>query len=151
MGQFKQGYYQPKNPNKCVLTEQSLDSKGNFYRSSWEKRAMMFFDIHPGIVKWSSEPFSIPYFNSVKNKVSNYYIDFFVETSNGKKFLVEVKPKKETIPPVYPKKKTPKGIANYNTAILTYTVNLAKWEAAKKFCEEKGLEFMILTEDNIFN
>jgi hypothetical protein len=150
MVKFKQGYYEPKNPEKCILTKESLDSKGNMFRSSWELRAMRFFDLHPGILKWSSEPFGLEYFNPVKGKVSKYFIDFYCETQTGEKFLVEVKPFKETIKPKIPKNQTPKSLEVYQSAIATFAVNTAKWDAAKKFCENKGIKFLILTEKEIF-
>lgn len=148
---FKQGYYVPRNPEKCILTKESLDSKGNFFRSSWEYHAMKFFDIHPGIIQWSSEPFAISYWHPIKQKQARYFIDFFIKTKNEVKFLVEVKPKKEVSAPIMPKKQTEKSMESYKNAVETYLINQSKWEAAKKFCEEKGFKFLILTEEDLFN
>lgn len=147
---FKQGYYQPVNPNKCLITAESLDSKGNFFRSSWELRAMKFFDIHPGILEWASEPFGISYFHPIKQKMARYYIDFYIRTKDDIKFLVEVKPKKEVNKPIMSKKQNEKTLKNYQDQVVTYLINQAKWDAAKKFCEEKGFKFLILTENEIF-
>lgn len=158
-GGLKQGYYTPRNPDKCVLTEGSLDNKGNFYRSGWERKFMQWADLNPAVVRWSSEPFSIPYINEVKRaeclaqgrpyKGSSYYIDFYIQTINQEEFLVEVKPYAETQPPKEPKKKTEKAMNNYKKAIQTYIVNQAKWEAAEAFAKEKGVKFIIITEKEL--
>jgi hypothetical protein len=33
--------------------------------------------------------------------------------------------------------------------VLTYCKNRAKWEAAKDWCEDRRMEFLILTEDHL--
>lgn len=158
-GSLKQGYFNPKYPNKCILTEGSLDNKGNFYRSGWERKFMQWADLNPNVVSWSSEPFSIKYWSAVKEaqvlasgrmyKGSNYYIDFYIKTSNDEEFLVEVKPRKECQPPVPPRKKTEKSLATYNKALMTYEINQSKWKYARAFAEEKGVKFIIITEDDL--
>lgn len=158
-GGLKQGYYNPKNPEKCVLTEGSLDKKGNFYRSGWEKKFMQWADMNPNVLTWSSEPFSIKYFSEIKQaqamasgrqyRGSNYYIDFYIKTINCEEFLVEVKPFKETQPPKEPKKKTEKALFNYKKAMATYMINQAKWDAAREFAKEKGVKFIIITEKEL--
>jgi hypothetical protein len=32
---------------------------------------------------------------------------------------------------------------------LTYIQNMAKWEAAKKWCKKRGFEFTVLTEKEL--
>lgn len=34
-------------------------------------------------------------------------------------------------------------------SVATYQVNLAKWEAAKKYCVKMGWEFKIVTEEEL--
>ena len=34
---------------------------------------------------------------------------------------------------------------------LTYSINTAKWNAAKEFCAKHDWEFVILTEKELFN
>lgn len=158
-GGLKQGYFIPRHPEKCILTEGSLDNKGNFYRSGWEKKFMQWADGNPNVVSWSSEPFSIKYWSAVKEaqaiengriyKGSNYYIDFYIKTINDEEFLVEVKPKKECTPPVMPRKKTEKAMMSYKKALMTYEINQAKWKYARAFAEEKGVKFIIITEDDL--
>lgn len=159
-GSLKQGTYIPRNPDKCVITEQAnFDGKKNYYRSGWERKFMQWADMNPAVVRWSSEPFSIPYYSEAKAaecmasgrpyKGSNYHIDFYIETINGEEFLVEVKPYSETLPPKEPKKKTEKSMMNHNKAIQTYLINQDKWKAARAFAESKNIKFIIITEKEL--
>jgi hypothetical protein len=45
-----------------------------------------------------------------------------------------------------PKKTGKKSDKTFLNEVLTYEKNKAKWNAAKKWCQDKGLSFMILTE-----
>ena len=58
----------------------------------------------------------------------------------------EVKPYKETKEPRVSRKITKK----YIREVTTYGTNRAKWVAATKFCEDKGWEFKIITENLIY-
>lgn len=146
---LKQGIYIPVFPEKWVLTESSLDSGKIKYRSSWEKKFCVFADYNPQILKVSSESVIVPYYNPVKERMARYYIDFMIKTVD-KVFLVEVKPRAECNPPKPGKYQTPKSEATYRRAIETYAVNQAKWEAAEKFATERGAQFIIITEDDLF-
>ena len=33
--------------------------------------------------------------------------------------------------------------------VKTFAINQAKWKSAREFCEDKGMEFKIFTEDHI--
>ena len=55
------------------------------------------------------------------------------------------KPKKQTKPPNVENKKT----AAYKRDALTFAKNRAKWDAAEDFCEDRQMNFMILTEDHL--
>jgi hypothetical protein len=147
---FKQGFYDPKYPEKWIITE-SFDTKGKGikYRSSWERKFMVFADMNPDIIRVNSEGVVVPYYNPVKEKMSRYYIDFMIQNKKGKVFLVEVKPMKEVLPPQPPRTKTEKSMMNYQKAICTYAVNQAKWEAAREFSAQKGAEFIIITEKEL--
>ena len=59
--------------------------------------------------------------------------------------LIEVKPKKQTIPPE-PKKRITKQYVN---EVVTYGVNQAKWKAAEEFCLDRGWEFRVMTEEHL--
>ena len=60
--------------------------------------------------------------------------------------LLEVKPAAQTKPPATPKRRTKR----YISEVMTYGVNEAKWKAAKEFCDDKGWEFRIITEAELF-
>ena len=67
-----------------------------------------------------------------------------VKEANGKikKYIIEIKPLRQTQPPVAGKKKKQTLI----TEALTYEKNLAKWRAAEEWCADRMLEFKIITE-----
>lgn len=148
-----QGWYKIINTEKFIkpIDEHMKSFKdGNVnYKSSLELKTIKYCDYNKHIVKWSLEPFAIKYIKPTDGKVHRYYIDFFIEFSTGDKFLVEIKPKSETIPPKKPRKKTDKAVFRYQQALQTYSVNCAKWEYAKKFAEEKGIKFIILTDEEL--
>jgi hypothetical protein len=122
--------------------------------SSWEERFFQFCDFNPAVKKWSSEPFPIPYFNELDQKVHNYYVDLYMEYQDSggkiKKVLVEIKPLKETMMPKKPAKKTPRSEANYDKAVGTFLINQAKWASAKAFCDKNCIDFKIITEKELF-
>lgn len=143
----KQGYYEPKFPEKWIITEAfDMKGKGIKYRSSWEHRFCQFADFNPDIVRVNSEGVVVPYYNPVKERMARYFIDFAIENRKGTIFMVEVKPFHETQPPKLPKSRTEKTMLNYQKALATYAVNQAKWEAAREYAAEKGAKFVIITE-----
>ena len=140
---YKQGYYTPKKPEKYVG-----DLKNIYFRSGWELKLMLFFDMSSRVKRWSSEPFAIKYMNKLDNKIHRYYIDFYLEL-DSKKFLIEVKPEHEVLKPkAISEKASFKKIQNYNRSCETYIRNMSKWEAAKAFCDKNGFIFKIFTEDD---
>jgi len=151
MAKFKQGFYQPANLHKYIQPHDKHMNKGPIpeYRSGWELIFMKFCDSNPMIIKWCTEPFAISYISPKDNKSHRYYVDGFIEWENGAKFLVEIKPKKQCFPPKTPKKQTPRNMQRYQEDILTFMINQAKWEAARKFATERGLKFIILTEKEL--
>lgn len=138
------GRFFPKNPNKY-----RGDVTNIWYRSLWERRTMDWLDTKDFVVEWSSEELVIPYISPMDNKYHRYFPDFVakIKTREGiKKFVIEVKPEKQTKPPEKGKRATKKLI----TEIATWGVNEAKWKAALEFCRDRGWEFRILTEKEIF-
>jgi hypothetical protein len=141
---YRQGIYTCKFPEKY---------KGNknlvIFRSGWELKAMRFFDLNPNIIEWSSEEIIIPYQNPLTGRISRYFVDFNVtmRDKNGeiKKFLIEVKPFSQTLPPVQKNKKA-KSLM-YQQA--EYVKNQAKWQAAEAFCASHNSTFVILTEKHL--
>lgn len=114
-------------------------------RSSWETMFANWCDKNPSIIKWSSEETIIPYRCPTDNKVHRYFVDFKIKLNTDKIYLVEVKPSKQTMPPVFPGKQTQR----YLIESLTYIKNEAKWAAAKEYCKDRGWEFKIITEKEL--
>lgn len=140
---FKQGTFIPKNPTKYIGSLVEL-----FYRSSWERRCMVWFDENTAIIGWNSEGLKIQYLYPVDSKWHTYHVDFLVKmkTKSGeiKTYAIEVKPYKETLPP-----RKSKNQARLLLETQTYIKNQCKWEAAKEFCSKQGVQFIVLTEKDL--
>lgn len=63
------------------------------------------------------------------------------------KYLIEIKPKKQTMKPTTHGNKKRSTVLHENA---TYIVNMAKWQAAQDWCDKRGYKFQILTEDHLF-
>ena len=52
---------------------------------------------------WASEEFCIPYISPLDNKRHRYYPDFLIQVKEAdgklKKYVIEIKPKKQTVEP----------------------------------------------------
>jgi len=144
---WKQGKYTASNIDKYKGTLPII------YRSSWERRVFFFLDNHPSIIEWGSESIIIPYLNQVDGKMHRYYIDvnFIINDKDGnqKRYIVEIKPFDQTIPPKAPKKRTPKAMQRYNLAMLAYQKNQDKWRAAEAWAKNNGYIFSIWTEKTL--
>ena len=133
------GRYIPANPKKYKGDPQNI-----IYRSLWERKFMVYCDTSKAILEWGSEEIIIPYISPVDGKRHRYYPDFYVK-SKGKKYIVEVKPLRQTKEPKTQKKVTKK----YINEVVTWSVNNAKWKAATEFCKDYNMEFMIITEKEL--
>lgn len=136
---FHKRKYQPMFPEKYVG-----DPSNVVMRSSWETRFAIWCDKNPQIKKWSSEETVVPYVSPVDGRPHRYFVDFKIQTSNGKTYLVEIKPKHQTLPPQGTRK-----TKRYLTEVSTYLVNQAKWESAIRYARERNWEFIVLTEDDL--
>lgn len=138
------GKFKPTNVGKYLG-----DPTNIIYRSSWEFKMMRHLDTHPQVVKWSSEEIIIPYKSPIDGRRHRYFPDFFVKQINSKgieeSILIEVKPKNQTAPPERSSKITKK----YLNEVATWGVNQAKWEAASRYCKEKGWKFIVMTEKEL--
>jgi hypothetical protein len=109
--------------------------------------------MHPNILEWASESVIIPYLYQIDNKMHRYYIDvnFTINDKNGdqKRYIIEIKPYEQTLPPKQPKNKNSKALMRYNTAMLTYQKNQDKWTAARAWAKKKGYIFDIWTEHTL--
>jgi hypothetical protein len=110
---------------------------------------MRWADLNPNVLSWGSESVVIPYQNPLTGRVSRYFVDFNVtmRDKNGelKKFLIEIKPYSQTIPPVQKNRKT-KSLMRQQAE---YIKNQAKWQAAQSFSESRGYTFTIITEKQL--
>jgi hypothetical protein len=137
--------YVPKNPQKYIGKYPIL------VRSSWERLFFQWCDANWAIDKWSSESIEIKYqdpttLHKGKPAVRRYYPDVYLETG-GRKYLIEIKPYRETRPPR-------RGKKSKNTLMereIMYARNAAKFKAASAYCKKMGMEFKILTEKELFN
>ena len=138
------GRYRPSNPKKY-----RGDSSNIIYRSLWERKFMVYCDNHSKILEWGSEEIALPYRSPIDNKIHRYYPDFYIKVkeTNGeiKRYIIEIKPKKQTVEPKVKKRKT-KG---YIYEVYEYARNQAKWKAAQEFCKDRMWEFKVLTEDEL--
>jgi hypothetical protein len=137
MAKYLQGRFSPKNPEKY-----QGDASNIIYRSSWELKFMRRCDSDSNIVEWSSEETVIPYISPMDGRIHRYFPDFKVKTVQGKTLLVEIKPRVYTQEPKKPKKITKRFI----NELATYSINKAKWKYAKEYCEDRKMEFVVLTE-----
>lgn len=132
-----------------------LGNKNPSYRSSWESRFCYYLDHDSSVKKWGYECLEIPYFNAIDKKVHRYYPDFYFEEidkdGKARKFVIEVKPSNQTQPPQQPKNNNGKANKRYVYEAYAFVKNQCKWEAAKKFCQDKGFEFMVITEKELFS
>lgn len=134
------GKYRPKNPSKY-----EGDPGKVTYRSLWERNAFRWCDDNSKIRSWSSEEVIIPYRCKTDNKIHRYFMDLKITFENGSTYLIEIKPKKETVPPNSGRKKTQR----YLTEVLTYTKNMSKWEAASVYATQRGWTFEVWHEDTL--
>jgi len=142
MGQSIKSRYVPSYPEKYLG-----DSNNIICRSSWERKFCRWCDLNENIISWGSEEIHIKYYDPVKKRVRNYFPDFIIKVKERdgkiKKYIIEVKPKKQTVPPK-PRSRTTKSYIN---EVYTYATNQAKWKAAEEFCKDRMIEFKIITED----
>lgn len=128
-GRFKRGFYKPLNEEKYKQPFDNYMNKGEFpeYRSSWELKLMKYLDNSNEVEYWTAEPFHIPYISPKDGKQHRYFPDFLVKFKDGRKVLIEVKPQSQWGDPI----------------------NRAKWEQAKKFCEEHLMEWRVMGEKEL--
>lgn len=88
------------------------------YRSSWEMEFMRILDASEEVVRWAYEFDTIPY--AYEGKQRKYVPDFLVELKDGRRVIVEVKPK----------------------SLRRITRNEAKRTAAMEFCDKNSMTYM---------
>lgn len=145
MRRSRQGFFRPKHPDKYLGNPANI-----VYRSSWEYRFFRYCDLTPGVVKWASEEFNIPYRSPVDGQGHRYFPDVYVQVKAAdgslKHWVVEIKPKAQTVPPKQRRRST-----KFLNEMATYAINQAKWKAAVAYCQQRGWQFLVLTEDHLFD
>lgn len=162
----KQGYYKIQHPEKYVG-----DPNLVIYRSSWEHSFCRWCDFSPSIIRWSSEPIRIPYYdriskleelkkqgldpNNPKNWTVKYYnTDFWIEVDKGdnvtQKMFIEIKPSGKLKKPHPPQEGAPlKEVRRFNMAAKEYIINEAKYAAMKAWAEKHDAKFYVFTEETL--
>ena len=134
------GRYKPKNIKKYEGNVSSIK-----YRSLWERQVMRWLDSNPSVIGWNSEEVVVRYRCKTDGKIHRYFTDLFIRMKDGKCFLIEIKPKNQTVPPKQKSRKSKK----YLREVMTYAKNISKWEAATEFANRNGMTFQIWNEDTI--
>lgn len=136
--------FRPRNPNKYRGNPTNI-----ICRSSWERVMCKWCDDNDSVLKWASEEVRIRYYDPVSKKNRTYFPDFWIRVrrSDGLIYeeIIEVKPQRQVDgPPIRPKRKT----RSWYNEVATYATNQAKWISASQFCEDNGMNFRLLTEQN---
>lgn len=142
MARAAKGPFHPQNPSKYTGDYPII------FRSSWEREFMNYCDNHPEVLEWASEPHKIPYKNPLKAEPNNqtvYIPDFLVTylTKGGNKStkLIEIKPMHEAAA----------AHARTNKDAMERMRNEAKWGAAAQWAERRGIDFIVLTEAELYS
>jgi hypothetical protein len=134
------GLYRPTNPKKYVGNTKQI-----VYRSLLERRFMRYCDLNDDILNWASEELPIRYYNPLDKKYHRYFPDFIIKTTNDDKFIIEIKPSRQIEKPKTPKRKT----KSYMRESFNYIKNQAKWQAARKYCDDMNMKFKLITEKDL--
>jgi hypothetical protein len=133
------GPFTPQFPEKYTGTYPII------FRSSWELEFMRYCDQHPGVMEWASEPIKIPYQNPLNGKQTVYIPDFLVTYMNAggnpSTKLIEIKPMHEAM----------ESHARNGVDVAIRTKNEAKWGAATQWAGRRGIDFLVLTEAELYN
>ena len=155
---YKQGLFIPNNKDKII----KLNSQGGlYYRSGLEQKMMIYLDNNSKIVHWGAEHLRIPYQKTewisekqeFKTTEHSYYPDFYYELQREdgsvSRVVAEVKPSSETMEPRLKDNPTTKQLKNFEYALKMYNKNLSKWKYMIEYCERKGFQFIIITEQHL--
>jgi hypothetical protein len=141
---YLQGLYQLRNPQKYKGDPTCIT-----YRSSWELKVFQKLDNSPSVLEWASESITIPYNDKASGRLRRYFPDIWVKIKSIdgkiKTMIVEIKPKREAQPP----ERGTKTEKRFLRECLTYAKNISKWEAAGRYCKQRGWEFRLLTEEEL--
>jgi len=97
------------------------------YRSSYEKKALSMLDKCEEVTSIQVEPIRIPYTNP-EGRIRRYIPDIVVQLQRRKKYVIEVK----------------------SNCFAFKSSNVCKYRAAWKYCKDRGMLFLMMTEDVLF-
>lgn len=121
----------------CTKLFSSTRNEPIIYRSGLELQFIQFCEGNPKITRWASEPLAIKYFNRITQKEQNYYPDYVIETYDGTKIIVEIKPYNQTIKP---------DATDSLWLKEAWITNTDKWNAANEFAHKHNAKFIVVTE-----
>ena len=139
---YRQGIFVPNNQDKFMGRKAT-------YRSGLELKFFRFCDINHNVLEWGSEIIVVPYKSPLDNRHHKYYVDNFVVIREGdevKRYLVEIKPYKQTKKPQTKYRKKQHLIYEQKA----YVTNQAKWASAREYCNKCGYTFIIITEKELY-
>ena len=103
------GKFKPSFPEKYLGNPTNI-----IYRSLWELKFLKYCDTNVNILEYASEELAIPYRSPVDGRIHRYFPDAYIKVKepdgSTKKYLIEIKPYKQTMPPPNQKDK-PKDIS----------------------------------------
>ena len=129
-----------------------MGEKTPVFKSRMEARVFRWLDLNANVIRWGYEIIDIPYLFQVDGRMHTYITDIYCEirgnNSKVNRYILEVKPVKETLPPK-PANNSPKSKARYQREMFVYIKNSDKWEATRRFCDSKGIKFVEVTDEDI--
>ena len=131
---YHQGVIDPRTLNKLYESKKNEVVK---YQSGLELQFIKYCEAMSNIKKWANEPFSIHYVSRLDGNVHEYFPDFIIENTNGRRAIIETKPYSQTVKP---------GMNDSLWAKEAWVKNVDKWKAAKKWAKDHDMDFIIVTE-----
>lgn len=111
---------------------------------------MEWCDRSTNVVRWSSEAIEIPYTSPLDGKEHRYFPDAYIELKQPDgtvaKYIIEIKPESQSVPPIPSKRKKPQTIV-YEQSM--WAINKAKWASAERFCKNRHIKFAVVTEKHL--
>lgn len=141
---YRSGHYDVVNKGKYIGNLDKIT-----YRSSWELFFMKWLDFNPSVKEWGSENVVIDYIHPLTGDKKRYYTDFYFCDKNNNKYIIEIKPEKQTLVPTKPKVKNGKRFDRYQKELHDYIVNKEKWTRAVDVSLKNGFKFKIITETTL--
>ena len=131
--------------NYVIINREKYAGNGTpRYRSGWELSFMKFCDTNDHVLQWASESIAIPYRHPITGKVAQYIPDFLITYRNRdntmRAELIEIKPKSQSV--------IESKMNSRDRAVVA--INYSKWAAAQKWCNQHGLTFRVITENDMF-